>query len=166
MSVFVAGAVLLSLAVATPGLAPASPPAGAAMATANKELLRAAFSRWAAGGSGFFDEVLAPDVAWTIEGSGPAAGTYRGKADFLDRAVAPFARLLATPVRPRVDAIWADGDDVVVQWRGTATTKRGRPYRNSYVWIFRMRDGRATAVTAFLDLPAYYAVFAEAGRAE
>lgn len=80
----------------------------------NATVVRAAFDRRAAGGTRFFDEVLAPDVVWTIEGSGPAAGVYRGRSGFLARAAAPLARLLATPVRPLVDAIWADGDHAIV----------------------------------------------------
>lgn len=36
----------------------------------NKEIVVAAFDRWAAGGSDFFNEMLDPDVVWTIQGSG------------------------------------------------------------------------------------------------
>jgi uncharacterized protein len=38
----------------------------------NKQIVAAAFDRWAAGGADFFNEMLAPDVVWTIEGSSPA----------------------------------------------------------------------------------------------
>lgn len=51
--------------------------------------------------------------------------------------------------------IWAEGDTVAVQWDGEGQARDGRPYRNSYVWIFRMRAGRVQAANAFLDLPAY-----------
>jgi uncharacterized protein len=33
--------------------------------------------------------------------------------------------------------------------------KDGKPYRNSYLWIFRMQGGRAIEVTAYLDLAPY-----------
>lgn len=121
----------------------------------NKEIVRAAFARWAAGGTDFFNELLAQDVLWTIEGSGPSAGVYRGRQDFIDRAVAPFAARLSRPVRPDVKQIWAEGDHVVVHWDGEATAGDGRPYSNSYVWIFRMRGEKAAEVTAFLDLVPY-----------
>ena len=52
----------------------------------------------------------------------------------------------------------AEGDTVVVRWDGTGTAVDGAPYRNDYVWIFELRDGRATRVEAFLDLAAYQAV--------
>lgn len=136
-------------------------PQAAARASENKEVIRAAFDRWAAGGSTFFDEVLTPDMVWTIPGSGEGTGSYRGLENLKRRVIAPFSARLATPIRPRVQAIWAEGDHVIVHWRGAATTRAGKPYRNEYVWIFRMRDGRAFEVTAFLDMDAYRAVLAD-----
>src|SRR5688572_16761112 len=53
----------------------------------NKQIVTAAFDRWAAGGSDFFNELLAPNIVWTIEGSGPSAGTFRGRDEFIARAV-------------------------------------------------------------------------------
>ena len=84
-----------------------------------------------------------------------SGATYASRKDFLERAVQPFVARLATPIRPMVKAIWADGDDVIVHWDGSATAGDGAPYRNSYIWIFRMQDGRAAEVTAFLDLAPY-----------
>ena len=37
-----------------------------ARAAANKAFIRAAFDRWMVGGGTFFDEVLAPDMGWTM----------------------------------------------------------------------------------------------------
>lgn len=127
--------------------------------TRNREILRAAYDRWARGGRSFFDEVLTPDMSWTIIGSGFGAGTYHGRDTFKREVTEPFAALLATPVKPTVRNIWADGDDVIVRWSGAATTRTGKPYRNEFVWIFHMRNGRADRVTAFLDLTAFQAVF-------
>lgn len=121
----------------------------------HRQAIDAAFGRWAAGGSGFFNEMLHEDVVWTIAGSGPSAGTYRGRQAFLDRAVAPFAARMAAPVRPVARQVWADADHVIVRWRGEGTAGDGQAYHNNYVWIFRMRGGRAAEATAFLDLPAY-----------
>lgn len=102
-----------------------------------------------------FQDVLAEDVVWTIKGSSPAAGTYKGRAVFIEQAVAPFAARLSSFVKPKVNDIWADGHDVVVYWDGAAVAKDGKPYNNSFVWIFRMQDLRATEVIAFLDLTQY-----------
>lgn len=141
-----AGALLLSSAQAA---------SGGAETQRNKETVTRAFAAWAAGGQRFFDDVLAPDVVWTIKGSGPSAAVLRGRDDFIERGVKPLTRRLASPIRPTVHHIWADGEHVIVHWDGETTTTEGKPYRNSYVWILRMQDGRAAQVTAFLDLVAY-----------
>ena len=121
----------------------------------NRQFITQAFEQWAAGGGTFFQDVVAPDVIWTIKGTSPVAGTYRGRDEFLKQAVAPFAARLSSPVRPTVKGIWADRNDVIVHWDGVATAADGAPYRNSYVWIFRMDNLRATEVVAFLDLVPY-----------
>ncbi|WP_338544491.1 nuclear transport factor 2 family protein [Pseudomonas benzopyrenica] len=121
----------------------------------NQRLVERAFANWSAGRGSLFDDLLSPTVVWTIQGSGPAAGTYHGREDFLERAVRPFAQRLATPIVPRVQAIWAREDQVVVRWNGTATARDGAPYRNEYVWIFKLDGTRATQVEAFLDLVPY-----------
>ena len=124
-------------------------------AVRNKQIVAAAFDRWSAGGSSFFSETLAPDIVWTIEGSGPSAGTYRGMADFTARAITPFVSRLREPVRPVSTQIWADGDHVIIHWEGEAVARDGKPYQNRYAWIFRMAGGRAVEATAFLDLAPY-----------
>lgn len=124
----------------------------------NRETVTKGFAAWAAGGQTFFDDVLAPDVVWTIKGSGPSAGVHRGRQDLLKRAVKPLSARLASPIRPTVQHVWAEDDHVIVQWDGETTTKDGKPYRNSYLWVLRMQGGRAVEVTAYLDLVAYDAV--------
>nr|WP_246763299.1 hypothetical protein [Rhizobium sp. 007] len=52
----------------------------------------------------------------------------------------------------------ADGDMVIIRFDGTATTTSGAPYRNQFVWIFRMKDGSVVEAEAFLDLVAYQQV--------
>ena len=147
---------LLSAAtLATSIPAGANAQSSASAETRNEKVIRQAFGRWAAGGTAFFDEVLAPDVVWTIKGSGPSAGVFRGRRNFIARAVTPFASRLSRGVRPTVHDIWSKGDTVAVHWDGEATARDGRPYRNSYVWIFRMRGDRAAEVTAYLDLAPY-----------
>ena len=121
----------------------------------NKQIVTEAFHRWAAGGTSFFDEVLAENVVWTIKGSSASAGEFRGRAAFLEQAVHPFATRLSTFVRPAAVQVWADGDHVIAQWEGSGVARDGKDYSNSYAWILRMQDGKATEVTAFLDLAPY-----------
>jgi ketosteroid isomerase-like protein len=125
--------------------------------TQNKEIVRRAFERWRSGGN-VFEALLAPDVVWTIHGSGPVAGTYRGLQNFIQNASMPLVSRLATPILPDVRYLMADGDKVSIRFDGSATTTSGAPYRNQFVWIFRMVDGRVVEAEAFLDLVAYQLV--------
>ena len=127
------------------------------MAARNEAIVRQAFDKWAEGGN-VFAELLAPDVRWTIPGSGPVAGTYIGLKDFVERASAPLVSRLATPIVPTVRHIWAIGDTVIIRFDGSATTTSGAPYANQFVWIFRMSNGVVTEAEAFLDLAAYQEV--------
>lgn len=47
---------------------------------------------------------------------------------------------------------------MIVHWDGATAARDGKNYRNSYVWIMRLRSGKAVEVTAFLDLAAYQEV--------
>lgn len=121
----------------------------------NRLFITDAFAEWADGQGSFFQSVLSPDVIWTIKGSGPTAGTYIGRDAFIEQAVAPFVARIAKPLKPSVKAIWADQNDVIVYWDGTAVATDGVIYNNSYVWIFKMKDLMAIEVIAFLDLTQY-----------
>lgn len=147
------GACLLLALASDPAVVRAQQPASAT--EENRRIVTDAFARWSAGGTGFFSEVLADDVVWTIEGSSPSAGEYKGRAALIEHAVRPLAERLSGPVRPRSVRIWADGDHVIANWEGQAMARDGQPYRNSYAWILRMQAGKAVEVTAFLDLAPY-----------
>jgi ketosteroid isomerase-like protein len=151
----VASLLLAAALAATPSAARSALSAQQSVSETNRQIVDRAFDRWTAGGSDFFTEVLSPDVIWTIEGSGPSAGVHRGLKDFTTRAVEPFVSRLAEPVRPVAHTVWADGDHVIVRWEGRAVARDGQPYQNDYVWIFRLVDGKAVEVTAFLDLAPY-----------
>lgn len=117
----------------------------------NKEIVQQHFDRWRNGTGNFFD-LLAPNVTWTVTGTGVTAGTYRGRQVFLDQTVNPTSARLAKPITPTVRGIWADDDMVIALWDGEAIAKDGKPYRNTYTWIFRMQDSKAIEVIAFLDM--------------
>ncbi len=121
----------------------------------NKKVVTEAFDSWASGGTTFFQDVLHEDVVWTVRGSGPSAGEYRGMEDLLERAARPLAERLEVPLRPTSSEVWADGEHVIIFWEGEGRLQGGEPYRNTYAWIFEMRDGKAGAVDAFLDLDVF-----------
>lgn len=132
----------------------------------NRAFINAAFERWARGEGDFF-ALLADDAKWQIIGADPEiAKTYDGREALLTAAARPLAARLKTPLKPSVRKVWADGDDVLVHWDGSAELINGTSYRNSYLWILTVKDQRIVAVTAFLDVPTFKAALALPARAD
>lgn len=115
----------------------------------NKQIVQQYFDNWRNKTGSVFD-LLTPDATWTVSGTGAGVGTFR-KQELLDQVVAPTSARLSTQIVPTVRGIWADGDMVIVLWDGEATAKDGKPYRNTYSWFFRMKDGKAIEAIAVLD---------------
>lgn len=139
-----------------------------AMTVSNEEANRAfiadAFAQWTAGKGDVFS-LLADDVVWHITGNDPAvAQTHRSRQALMEAAAVPLRDRLAQPLKPEVKHIWADGDDVIVHWVGTAPFPDGTQYRNTYLWILTLRDHRIVAVTAFLDNATFKAALARPAR--
>ncbi len=117
----------------------------------NKKLVQDAFAAWEGGDGTAFFRILADEVRWTVSGSSPVSATYTSKQEFLEKAVRPLSERLAGNIKPTLRNIIAEGDWVVVQWEGEATSKSGRPYNNSYCWVMRVRDGKVQEGTAYID---------------
>jgi uncharacterized protein len=117
---------------------------------ANKDLVKAAFDDWAAGTGGPF-ALLADDATWTIVGNSPVSRAFASKQEFIDVVIEPFNARLSTPLVPSVRALFAEGDWVIALFDGAATAADGRPYRNTYTWYMRLRDGAVVEVIAFFD---------------
>lgn len=117
----------------------------------NKATVQQSFDQWRNGTGSAFD-LLAPDITWTITGTGATAGTYRSRQALLDQVISPTSARLSAPIVPTVRGIWADGDMVIVLWDGEATARDGRAYRNTYTWYFRMKDDQVIEAIAFLDM--------------
>jgi len=116
----------------------------------NKQVIQQAFDAWAAGQGGVFD-LLAPDARWTIVGNSVAAGTYHSREEFLSKVIRPFNARMATPLVPKVHALYADGDTVIAYFDASATVRDGSRYDNTYTWYLRMREGAIVEAVAFFD---------------
>lgn len=160
----IAGA--LFLATQSLGQAQESSLMGRSAEGQNRAFISAAFEHWARGEGDIF-ALLAEDAKWQIVGSDPEiAKTYDGREELVSAAARPLAARLKTPIRPSVRKVWADGDDVLVHWDGSAELINGTPYKNSYLWIMTVKDQRIVAVTAFLDIPTFKAALALPPRAD
>lgn len=117
----------------------------------NKQIVR---SFYEAGNRGDFDACFAmldDDITWTNIGSTSLSGTYRGKADLMENLLGPLFGQLEAGIRSEILRLIAEDDFVVALTSGTATTKDGRNYNNSYCHVIRLRDGKFVEVTEYFD---------------
>ncbi|WP_413992483.1 nuclear transport factor 2 family protein [Labrys okinawensis] len=121
----------------------------------NRAIVARAFANWSRGAGNVFMDLLAPDATWTIVGRSQVARTFPTREAFLSQVISPFGQRMARPLVPTVRSLVADGDQVVIHFDGEGVAHDGQPYRNSYAWFFRMRDGRVTEATAFFDSIAF-----------
>jgi uncharacterized protein len=116
----------------------------------NRLAVQAGFDAWRNGTGGVFD-LLAPDAKWTIVGNSPVSRTYNSRKEFLDVVITPFNARLSKPLVPTVRGIYADGETVIALFDGEGTARDGKPYKNTYSWFMRMREGKIIEVVAFFD---------------
>jgi ketosteroid isomerase-like protein len=98
-----------------------------------------------------FVAAMADDFVWRIIGSTAWSGEYTGKADVRERLLNPLYAQFVAPSRITAKRILADGDYVVVQCEGDATTVSGERYANSYCFVIRIADGRLRELTEYMD---------------
>ena len=98
-----------------------------------------------------FFEALSEDAAWTIIGTTKWSKTYRGKAAIMDDLMGPLRRALAPPARVHALRLIAEDEFVVVEGRGENVTRDGKPYDNTYCWVFQFRGGEVMALTEYAD---------------
>ena len=116
----------------------------------NRKVIQAGFDAWRDGTGNVF-QLLEPDAKWTIVGNAPVSKTYATRQEFLDVVITPFNARLSRRLIPSVRGIYADGDMVIALFDAEATARDGKPYRNTYTWYMRMRDGKIVEVVAFFD---------------
>ncbi len=86
------------------------------------------------------DDLLTPDMtAWTtLSGSTDKAG-YQGMVKLL-------GTLCARPLTFSIRSVTAEEDRIAVEADSEGTLINGEEYRNTYVFILRVRDGRIASV--------------------
>jgi len=117
----------------------------------NKNLLANVFAETAKSNGRPFVEALADEVTWTISGSTPWSKTYAGKRAVLKELLGPLNAQLAGGNTITASRIIGEGDLVVVEGRGHNRTKTGKPYANTYCWVFRFQDGKVVELTEYAD---------------
>jgi ketosteroid isomerase-like protein len=119
--------------------------------TENKQLLQHIFAGLAQGDSRALVDSMADDFRWTAIGSTPWSRTYEGKQAVLTELFGVLRERIEGRVHTHARRFIADGEYVVVEARGANTTKAGKPYNNTYCFVFRVAGGKLREVTEYLD---------------
>lgn len=118
----------------------------------NKALVAQAFESFAQGDARPFLRLMTAEVEWEVVGSADWGRVYRGKAAVIEELLSPLAaQVEGGSVAISATSILADGDRVVVEGQGRATTIRGEPYDNRYCFVLSLADGRIVRVTEYMD---------------
>jgi uncharacterized protein len=98
-----------------------------------------------------FIAAMADDFVWRIIGSTARSGEYVGKRDVRERLLKPLYEQFVAPTHITPTRILADGDHVVVECHGDATTVSGERYANTYCMVMRLADGQLRELTEYMD---------------
>lgn len=90
---------------------------------------------------------LAQDAFTNAKGFGKFAGIR--EYDTIVGTIGAFKQLLPTGLQPEILSVTAEGDRVVVEFEGRATTFTGTPYHNQYCMVFTLKDGRIKQVNEY-----------------
>ncbi|MGC1597672.1 MAG: nuclear transport factor 2 family protein, partial [Candidatus Acidiferrales bacterium] len=93
--------------------------------TENKQLLQRIFEELSKGNSEPFVASMADDFRWTVTGTTKWSRTYEGKQSVLVELFGPLRARIDGRIRTTAHRLIAEGDYVVVEARGSNTTKRG-----------------------------------------
>ncbi|MGH7960357.1 MAG: nuclear transport factor 2 family protein [Candidatus Binatia bacterium] len=120
-------------------------------AAENKQLIQDMFAALSKGNAEAFLGNMADDVRFTIIGTSKYSGTCDGKQELIGKVLGPLTAQLEGGITLTPDNFIAEGDCVVMQAHGKATTKTGKPYNNTYCHVFRIANGKVQEVTEYLD---------------
>jgi ketosteroid isomerase-like protein len=117
----------------------------------NKKLLQEIFSGLSQGNSSLFVESMDESFQWIVTGHTKWSKTYAGKQTVLRELMGALQTALAGRIRVTGTRFVADGDIVVVEAKGSNTTKAGKPYNNNYCFVFRLAEGKLQELTEYMD---------------
>ena len=118
----------------------------------NKQLLQHIYTEIAKRNVQPLLESLADDIQWTIIGTTAFSGISHGKEEVIEKVLKPLRDMLADgPFVFSIDRLIAEGEYVVMQARGRATSKSGKPYNNTYCIVSRIVDGKLKEMTDYID---------------
>jgi hypothetical protein len=98
-----------------------------------------------------FLEALSEDANWTLIGTSDWAKTYEGRQAIQKDLLNPLFSNFADQYTNKASRFIAENDTVVVEAKGRVNTKSGKPYNNTYCFIFRVSEGKIKEITEYCD---------------
>ena len=98
---------------------------------------------------GIFQNLLADDVRWTIEGYSLASKTYPSRDAFMSEVIRPFNARMREPLKPSIRNVYAEGDTVIVFFDARGIARDGVPYANTYAWFLDLRNDRIVRASQY-----------------
>ena len=120
-------------------------------AAANKQLMQQIFTELSKGNSRPFVESMDDNFRWIMTGNTKWSKSYDGKQVVLSELFAALRPKFADKIRTTAHRFIAEDDLVVVEARGSNTTKAGIPYNNTYCFVIRLAGGKLQELTEYLD---------------
>ena len=120
----------------------------------NKAIITAIMGELARGNARPFVEAMAENFTWRPMGGsrlGKWREAYEGKRSVRRDLLAPLMSQFRGEFTSTPSQILAEGDHVVVETQGAATTKAGHAYNNRYCLVIRMAGGQMVEVREYLD---------------
>ena len=130
-------------------------------AAQNKQLVQGIFAELAVGNSRPLVESMADDFCWTVTGRNQWSGVYKGRQAVLDGLLAQLRSRIEGRVKTIGHRFIAEGDYVVVEARGSNTTKSGKPYNNEYCFVIRLSEDKLREITEYMDTELVTAVLGD-----
>ena len=117
----------------------------------NKRLMQDIFAELAKGNGRPLVDSMAEDFSWTIAGRSAWSRTWQGKQAVVNDLLRPLSARFADTYTNEAQRFIAEGEHVVVECRGRATTQAGQRYDNSYCFVCRIADGKLRELTEYMD---------------
>ena len=118
----------------------------------NKEIVQHIYEEVSKGNHQVFIDSVTDDFTFTLIGTTPFSGTYKGIQEMFEKSIGPVMSAIKTHPRLIIDKLIAEGDYVVVVDHGEGgVTKEGKDYNNTYCNVIRLQDGKIAEVTEYCD---------------
>jgi ketosteroid isomerase-like protein len=95
-------------------------------------------------------DCVTDDIEWWVQGEWPNGNYHHGKPAFL-ALFDNLKDLLDGPLSVEFGAFTAEADRVAVEMRSLAQLRNGKTYKNTYHYLFTIRDGRIAKGREYLD---------------